>query len=143
LREDGDYKEEELAEFMATIFAIFYVNDVYLASRHLVFLQRALTLLVHLFERVGLQTNTTKMQTMICTPSQIRTQLSPESNRQMQRGWVKASEWNSHNVECHQFRKVLKASSLGCHLADIHDIYQRGSQGAAGRLTPCPLHGQR
>jgi hypothetical protein len=33
LREDRDHKEEELAEFMATFFAIFYVNDEYLASR--------------------------------------------------------------------------------------------------------------
>ncbi len=32
LWEDGDYKEEELAEFIATFFAIFYVDNVYLAS---------------------------------------------------------------------------------------------------------------
>jgi hypothetical protein len=54
LQEDGDYEEEELAEYMATFFAIFYINDAYLASRDGVFLQRALTLLVHLFEQVGL-----------------------------------------------------------------------------------------
>jgi len=33
-----------------------------------------------------------------------------------------ASEWNSHNVKCRQCGKVLKASSLGRHLADVHDI---------------------
>jgi hypothetical protein len=32
LREDGDYDDGELAEYMATFFAIFYVDDVYLAS---------------------------------------------------------------------------------------------------------------
>ncbi len=32
LQEDGDYKKEELAEFMATFFAIFYINDAYLPS---------------------------------------------------------------------------------------------------------------
>jgi hypothetical protein len=83
LREDGDYKEEELAEFMTTFFAIFYVDDAYLASRDAVFLQHALNLLVHLFERVGLQMNTLKTQTTICTPGWIRTQLSPESYRRM------------------------------------------------------------
>jgi hypothetical protein len=125
LQEDGDYKEEEVAEFMATFFAIFYFNDAYLASRDAVFLQRALTLLVNLFERVGLQTNTTKTQMMICTPGWIRTQLSPVSYSRMQQGRVKASEWNSCDVECHQCGKVLKASSLGRHLADVHDIYQQ------------------
>jgi hypothetical protein len=67
LQEDGDYEEEELAEFIATFFAIFYIDDAYLTSQDAVFLQHALTLLVHLFEWVGLQINTSKMQTMICT----------------------------------------------------------------------------
>jgi hypothetical protein len=125
LEEDGDYKEEEVAEYMATFFAIFYVYDPFLASRDASFLQHALTLLVNLFERVGLQANTSKTQTMICNPGRIRTQLPSESYRQMQTGQVKASEWNSCNVECYQCGKELKASSLGCHLADVHDIYQQ------------------
>jgi hypothetical protein len=52
---------------MATFFAIFYVNDAYLASRDAEFLQRALNILVDLFKWVELKTNTSKMQTMICT----------------------------------------------------------------------------
>ncbi len=32
LRVDGDYKEKEFAAYMATFFAIFCVNDAYLAS---------------------------------------------------------------------------------------------------------------
>ncbi len=95
LQEDGHYKEEELAEYMATFFTIFYIDEVYLTSQEAVFFQRALTLLVHLFERVCVQTNTAKMQTMICTPGWIRTQLPPESYRRMQRGRVTASKWNS------------------------------------------------
>jgi hypothetical protein len=43
----------------------------------------------------------------------------------MRQGQVSASNWNSCNVECRQCKKVLKASSLGRHLADIHDIYQQ------------------
>ncbi len=123
LREYGDYDDGELAEYMVTFFAIVYVDNAYLASRDAGFLQHTLTLLVHLFERIGLQTNTTKTQTMICTPGRIRTQLPTESYRRMQQGQVRASEWNSHNVECRQCGKVLKASSLGRHLADVHDIY--------------------
>jgi hypothetical protein len=110
---------------MATFLAIFYVDDVYLASRDAGFLQHAHTLLVCLFERVGLQTKTTKTQTMICTPGWISTQLPLESYCRMQQGQVKASKWNSCNVQCRQYGKVLKASSLGRHLADVHDIYQQ------------------
>jgi hypothetical protein len=43
----------------------------------------------------------------------------------MQRGRVIVSKWNSHDVECHQCGKELEASSLGRHLADVHDIYQQ------------------
>ena len=64
---------------MSTFFAIFYVDDAYLASRYGKFLQRPLDLLVGLFERVGLETNTSKTQTMICIPDKIRTKLPAES----------------------------------------------------------------
>jgi hypothetical protein len=125
LRVYGEYDEKEFVEYMATFFAIFYVDDAYLTSWDAEFLQYALTHLVHLFECIGLQTNTTKTQTMICTPGRIRMQLSTESYCRMQQGQVSASKWNTRNVECRQCGKVLKASSLGRHLADVHDIYQQ------------------
>jgi hypothetical protein len=125
LEEDGDYKEKEVTDYMATFFAIFYVDDTFLASQDAGFLQHALTLLVDLFEQVGLQAKTTKTQMLVCTLGHIRTQLPSESYRQMQTGRVTASEWNSCNVECHQCGKELKASSLGHHLVDVHDIYQQ------------------
>ena len=55
----------------STFFAIFIVDDAYLVSRDVEFLQRALDLLVSLFERVGLEMNTSKTQTMICTPDRV------------------------------------------------------------------------
>jgi hypothetical protein len=122
LKQDGDYDEEQAAELMATFFAIFYVDNAYLASRDAGFLQHALTLLVDLFARVGLQTNTSKTQTMICTPGRIKTQLLSESYRRMMIGRVTASEWNSRNVEYYQCGNEMKASSLSRHLADVHDI---------------------
>jgi hypothetical protein len=75
-QESGEYKEDELSEMMTMLFAIFYVNDAYLASWDAGSLQHALDILVNLFERVGLQMNTSKTQTMICTPGRIRMQLS-------------------------------------------------------------------
>jgi hypothetical protein len=79
LQECGEFKEGEILEFMATFFAIFYVNDAYLTSRDVGFLQHALDILVDLFERVGLETNTSKTQTMIFTPGRIQTELPTES----------------------------------------------------------------
>jgi hypothetical protein len=60
LESDGDFKEGKLASLTSTFFAIFYINNAYLASQDAGFLQHALNLLVDLFKRVGLQTNTSK-----------------------------------------------------------------------------------
>ena len=59
---------------METLFAIFYVDDAYIASRDPVFLQRAINGLIRTFERVGLETNTKKTQAM-------RHHLPPTPNR--------------------------------------------------------------
>ncbi len=158
LEEDGDYEEGKLVALTATFFAIFYVNDAYLASWDADFLQHALTLLVDLFQRVGLQTNTSKTQMMICTPGQIWTQLLTKLYHRMQWARVTAAEWNSHDVQCYQCGKRMKAGSLGRHLADVHDIYQQtvvtkdlledqppaintASTGLHGRDLPCPFPG--
>jgi hypothetical protein len=50
LEEDGNYEESKLAALTATFFAIFYVNNAYLASQDAGFLQHALTLIVNLFQ---------------------------------------------------------------------------------------------
>ena len=114
-----------LLDLMLTFFAIFYVNDAYLASRDAEFLLRVLDLLMSLFERVGLETNTSKMQMMICTPGRIRTQLPTDSYRRLRCGRVKAAEWNARDVKCSKCRKTIKARSLRRHLADMHNVYQQ------------------
>jgi hypothetical protein len=110
---------------MLTFFAIFYVDDAYLAFRDAEFLQCVLDILVSLFERAGLETNTSKTQTMICTPGRIQTQLPTKSYQRLQWGPVTTAEWNVRDIECTKCRKTLKASSLCCHLADMHGIYQQ------------------
>jgi hypothetical protein len=79
LHDGGVADLEELDLLMAAFFAIFYVDDAYLATRDPDFLQVALTSLVSLFECIGLETNVTKIQTMMCTPGRITTQLSTNS----------------------------------------------------------------
>ncbi len=60
LREESDLEGEELVEMMDALFAIFYVDNVYLAARDPNLLQQAIDGLVDTFEHVGLETNTLK-----------------------------------------------------------------------------------
>jgi hypothetical protein len=117
--------EGELDQMMAALFAIFYVDDAYVAARDPVFLQMALNVLVDTFARVGLETNIAKTQAMICTPGRIRVQLPSESYRRMRTGRVSATEWEARIVTCRECGKQMRHSSLGRHLANVHDIYQQ------------------
>jgi hypothetical protein len=80
--------EEEREAMLGKLFAIFYVDDGYIASRDPDFLQRALDMLVDIFRRTGLETNTAKTQAMVCTLGKIRVQLSTDSYRLMREGRV-------------------------------------------------------
>jgi hypothetical protein len=67
-----DDSDGQLAIRVKELFAIFYVDDGYIASREAEFLQEALDILVVTFKRTGLATNTKKMQVMVCMPGKIR-----------------------------------------------------------------------
>jgi hypothetical protein len=62
LRDKSGLEGEELAEMMDALLAIFYVDDAYIVARDTVFLQRAIDGLVSTFERVGFETNISKMK---------------------------------------------------------------------------------
>jgi len=96
---------------------IFYVDDAYIALRDPVFLQRAINGLVSAFTIVGLETNTKS------TPGTIRLQLPTKSYLWMHTGWTPAAEWDACTVACRECGKDMRASSLGHHLADQHQIY--------------------
>ncbi len=125
LREESELEEAVITELMTALFAIFYIDNTYLALRDPEFLQRALDILINLFAHVGLKTNVKKTQTMICTPGRIRTQLLAASYARMREGLTMAEEWDSRKVQCHQCNKMMAASSLRHHLADQHKVYQQ------------------
>ncbi len=62
---------QELDKMMDALFAIFYVDDAYIAARDPVFLQQALDGLGSNFEHVGLKINISKTKSMIYTPGKI------------------------------------------------------------------------
>ncbi len=124
LREESGLEGEELSEMMDTLFAIFYLDNVYIAAWDPVCLQRAVDGLVSTFEHVGLETNITKTKAMICTPGKIRLQLSADLYRRMRAGHTSAAEWDARIVTCRECKKDMRTSSLSCHLADLPEIYQ-------------------
>ena len=95
-------------------------------------MQRVINGLVSAFKHVGLETNTKKTQAMTCTPGTIRLQLPTESYLRMRTGRTPAAKWDARTVTCRECGKHMRASSLSCHLADQHQIYQQ--QGVAEEL---------
>jgi hypothetical protein len=39
-------------------------------------------------------------------------------------GHTLATEWDAPTVTCRECGRDMRAGSLGCHLADLHEIYQ-------------------
>ena len=62
LDDSGGYSTDQIE----ALFAIFYVDDGYIALRDAEFLQEAIDILVETFKRVGLATHTKKTQAMWC-----------------------------------------------------------------------------
>jgi hypothetical protein len=124
MRETLDDSDGQLAVRVKELFAIFYVDDGYIASRDAEFLQEALNILVETFERTGLATNTKKTQAMVCTPGKIRVQLPTDSYHRLREG-VAAGEESARAVVCQVCEKTLQARSIRSHLESSHDIYQQ------------------
>jgi hypothetical protein len=79
LQKKSKLEEEVITELMAAFFAIFYVDNAYLALQDPEFLQQVLDILIKLFARVGLKTNVKNTQTKIYTPGRIQTQFPTAS----------------------------------------------------------------
>ena len=103
--------------------ALFYADDGLLGARDHEWLQKAIDVLVDLFMRVGLHTNTTKTQTMTCTPGYIRThQSSSTYRRRIGGGGESYRERQRRRVECPECGKSLAESSLPQHSLSQHGI---------------------
>ena len=55
----------------------------------------------------------------------MRTQLPAVLYRRLQCGRVTAAEWNTRDVKSLKCGKMVKATSLRRHLADMHNVYQQ------------------
>ena len=121
-------------------------------------LQQAMDVLIALFERVGLRTNTTKTKAMVCVPGRIRTCQSQAVYDNRIKGMQKGGQWQHRRVKCDICGAGLAASSLKGHLESQHDIFRsfvlnrdlrgddvpatRGAQFLiAGHKWDCPVPG--
>jgi hypothetical protein len=119
-----DDAEGHLAKLIQGLFAVFYVDDSYIASCNAEFLQEALDILVEMFKHVGFATNTKKTQVMVCMPGRIRVQLPTDSYKHMCKG-VAAGEKSRRAMVCHVCNKSLQARSLRLHPSSTHNIHQQ------------------
>jgi hypothetical protein len=104
--------------------AIFYADDALVASRCPQQLQTAIDILVGLFERVGLHTNTLKTKTMVCVPGKIRVQLSPPMYASSREGLTTPRDRDKRRVKCDICGANLAAASLNNHLETQHNVYR-------------------
>ena len=112
-----------LGEEIRSFLAAFYADDGLIQGRDPVLLQSAFDVLIELFERVGLRTNTTKTQVMVCVPGKIRTQLGTDVYNNMHEGFITLSEWKRRRVQCDKCEAYMSASSLPKHREKMHGIF--------------------
>jgi len=116
----------------------FYADDGLLGSRDAEWLQQALDVLVDLFMRLGLYTNTTKTVTMTCTPGYIRTHQSDTTyGRRIGGGGLSYRERQRRRVECPECGKSMAEGSLPQHSLSQHGIVSF-PPAAAGVPQPPP-----
>ncbi len=96
----------------ATRMVSFYVDDSVLLARDPVWLQSAFSVLITLFEQVGLKTNMKKTQVMTCVPGKIRESLSKEVYHDSRMGLLSSADRKRLCVNCDICGEKLRASSL-------------------------------
>jgi hypothetical protein len=101
--------------------ALFYADDGLLASPDREWLQDAFTVLVDMFARVGLRTNTEKTQVMICTPGFIRTYYSTAAyKRKLSHQGDTYRQRKRRRTTCATCGKDLAEGSLLSHVRSQH-----------------------
>ena len=81
-----DDVQDGLGRTVGDKLAVIYADDGLLSAKDREWLQKALDLLVSLFERIGLKTNAAKTKLMICLPAPRATRMSDEAYKRRMTG---------------------------------------------------------
>ena len=111
---------ERIRQFLVA----FYADDGLVQSSNPTVLQKSFDMLIALFERVGLVTNTSKTKTMVCIPGRIRTRLPEDVYATNREGLHSRADWKKREVKCHICDRQMSAASLNNHLETQHDIFR-------------------
>ena len=103
--------------------ALFYADDGLLASPDKEWLQAAFTVLVDLFGRVGLRTNTDKTKVMTMLPASIRTYYSKHAYKRKLEGQGDSyRQRKRRRTACTECGKDLAAGSVVSHMRTQHGL---------------------
>ena len=103
--------------------ALFYADDGLIASPDKEWLQQSFTVLVDLFARVGLRTNTDKTKVMVMLPASIRTYYSEHAyKRKLGGGGDSYQQRKRRRVTCTECGKDLAAGSIVPHMKAQHGM---------------------
>ena len=118
---DGTESDDGLGRSVAEQLVLFYADDGLIGARNHEWLQMALSCLVGLFARAGLQTNTSKTKAMTCTPGYISDRLSsPAYKRRREGGGESPRTRRRRRVTCSVCGADLAAGSLSVHMLAQH-----------------------
>jgi hypothetical protein len=117
-----DTAQGGIGEAVRDYIVAFFVDDGLVVARCPEWLQSSLTILVNLFERIGLKTNAAKMKVMTCLHGKIRVAKTEEEYATQQTGDTTTAKRRQADYEV--CGVSLAAESLQSHLETQHDIYQ-------------------
>jgi hypothetical protein len=115
------YHQLESENLSDKVRAVFFADDGHIYSNDAEALQRALEIIVQLFERMGLQTNPTKTKAMVCAPNPTVTRIcTPAYKRRMEEinnnsttePLPTYSERKRQQIECEICHARLQARSI-------------------------------
>ena len=103
------------------ITAVFDADDVLIAARDPSLLQGTFTLLIDLFARAGLETNSPKTEVVVFLPGKVCTCLSEDAYL-FRLDALHRAERKGGKVDCHVCRRKVRKGSLASHLASQRGI---------------------
>ncbi len=112
-----------LGEHVVEILVAFYINDRLIVSCDPVWLQESFDVLIGLFERIGLFTNTAKTKAMVCIPGQIQEGCTEEEYADYKSPTETSADRMHRHVDCEICGASLAAGSHQSHLKLQHEVF--------------------
>ena len=111
-----DAVQKDIGEEVRRVLSAFYADDGLIQSRNPVLLQISFDILIGLFDRVGLKTNTAKKKGMVGVLGKIQEPLTTDVYNNCREGLINQSDWQHRHVQCETCGVYMSAWSLKTHM---------------------------